>query len=355
MAMLRSLVRRASELAWRGSWKAVRTIATPWVEKDVSAARTRLAVRRDAIIDRDQLDAWVREAAPPGVPFEAVVLRGSELAARFPEGPTERRSRHLIGKVRLTHRAVASEAVLVLVLFSDVAADYYVESMAADIAERVDDACGAQVALADAQAGVPVVLKEIATAAGLGVIGKNALFFSRRFGFNCKLSAVFLGSPVNRYDAAPSSDEWKLPDCSTCNLCVEACPVGAFDDFRMNKAEACDRLIAADYFGPRRDHMCRACITRCPVSNDVLRLRRREGAPQRMFWDNEAQLSLAADLFMYRPSFWVWLMQRFYYGAAMPGRDARAKKGVTDALTSSIATATGSRTRDGWRLAAKRR
>ena len=30
-------------------------------------------------------------------------------------------------------------------------------------------------------------------------------------------------------------------------------------------AAACDRLIAADYFGPRRDHMCRACITRCPV------------------------------------------------------------------------------------------
>ena len=354
--MLRAVVRRASELAWRGSWKAVRTVATPWVEQEVAAARAKLAqLRRDATIDRDALDAWVRDAAPPGVPYEAVVVRGADLAARFPDGPTERRGTHLIGKVRLTHRAITSEAVVVLVLFSDVAADYYIESMAADVAERANAALGGQVALADAQAGVPVVLKEIATAAGLGTIGKNALFFSPRFGFNCKLAAVFLGAPVSRYDATPAAQPWKLPDCATCNLCVEACPVGAFDDFRMTKVEACDRLIAADYFGSRRDHMCRACITRCPASNDLLKLRRREGAPHRTFWDNEAQLALAADLFMYRPSFWVWVMQRFYYGAAMPGRDPRAKKSPTAALTSSITTATESRTRDGWRLAARKR
>ena len=114
-------------------------------------------------------------------------------------------------------------------------------------------------------------------------------------------------------------------------------------------------MIAADYFGPRRDHMCRACITRCPVSNDVLKLRRSEGAPQRMFWDNEAQLSVVADLFMYRPSFWVWLMQRFYYGAEMPGRPARERKGIAEALTSSVSVATSERTRDGWRLAARKR
>ena len=356
MTVLGRLRARASELAWRGAWKAVRAVATPWVERETADARARLGrASGPAVIDRDALDGWVRAAAPPGVPYEAVVLRGSELAARFPGGPTERRSRHLIGKLRLTHRAIPSEAVLVIVLFSDVAADYYVESMAADVAERIDEACGARLALADAQAAVPVVLKELATAAGLGVIGKNALFFSRRFGFNCKLSAVFLGAPVSRFDATPTSQEWKLPDCSTCNLCVEACPVGAFDDFAIHDVEACDRLIAADYFGPRRDHMCRACITRCPVSNDLLKLRRREGAPQRTFWDNEAQLALAADLFMYRPSFWVWLMQRFYYGAAMPGRDPRAKKGLGAALTSSITTATSARTRDGWRLASRRK
>jgi ferredoxin len=348
---------QAIDLAWRGQWRAVRAAATPWVKKELAAARDKLrrGARRDVVIDRAELDRWIREAAPPGVPFDVVVLPGAELAARFPDGPEERRSRHLIGKLRMTHRAITSEAVVVIALFSDVAADYFVESMAADIANEINRAYGDDTAIADAQAGVPVVLKEIATAAGLGVIGKNALFFSHRFGFNCKLSVVFLDAPVTRYEPTPTNTVWKLPDCTTCNLCVEACPVGAFDDYVITKVVSCDRLIAADYFGPRRDHMCRACITRCPVSNDVLKIRRREGAPQRTFWDNEAQLSLAADLFMYKPSFWVWVLQRFYYGSEMPERVTRTRKGLGSALTSSVNVATWERTRDGWRLLARKR
>ncbi len=354
---LRRARAQATDLAWRKQWQAVRAAATPWMKQEFEAARKRLRGEpreREIFVDRDALDGFLRDAAPPGVPFEVVVLPGSELRARFPDGPTERRSHHLLGKLRMTHRAIPSEAVVVIALFSDVAADYFVESMGADVAAAVNARYGDGVALSDAEASVPVVLKEFATAAGLGRIGRNALFFSHRFGFNCKLSVVFLNAPVNRYDATPRNTEWKLPDCTTCNLCVEACPVGAFDDYVIKKVESCDRLIASDYFGPRRDHMCRACITRCPVSNDVLKLRRREGAPQRAFWDNEAQLSLVADLFSYRPSFLVWVMQRFYYGAGMPGRTSKEKKGFADALSSSIRVATTERTRDGWRLAAKK-
>jgi ferredoxin len=349
-------VSRIGDLGWSTAWRAARAAATPWMKRELAAALDKLrGLRRSGPIARDALNRWVREAAPPGVPVDFTVLSGEALRARFPGGPTERRGRHLVGKLRLTHRAVPSEAVLVIALYSDVAADYFVETMAADIAAAVDRAHGKGTALNDTADGIPVVLKEIAVAAGLGTIGKNALFFSRKYGFNCKLSVVFLGAPVDRYDPPPSTAAWKLPDCSTCNLCVEACPVDAFDNYTMNKVEACDRMIAADYFGPRRDHMCRACITRCPVSNDVLELRRREGAPKRQFWDNEAQLSLIADMFMYRPSFLVWFMQRFYYGAAMPGRPARSRKGLGEALTSSVTAATSERTRDGWRLAARRR
>jgi len=349
--------RRASDAAWSRQWQAVRAIATPWMKQEYEAARAKLRgePRPGTMVDRDALERWMRDAAPPGVPFEAVVLPGSELRARFPDGPLERRSDHLLGKLRMTHRAIPSQSVVVIALFSDVAADYFIETMAADVAADINRAHGDGVALADAEASVPVVLKEVATAAGLGTIGKNALFFSHRFGFNCKLSVIFLAAPVTRYDPTPQTTAWKLPDCATCNLCVEACPVGAFDDYVITKVASCDRLISADYFGPRRDHMCRACITRCPVSNDVLKLRRREGAPQRTFWDNEAQLALVADLFMYRPSFWVWVMQRFYYGADMPGRSRDRKKGFAEALASSSSVATSERTRDGWRLTARKR
>lgn len=351
----------ASDLAWNANWRAIRAAATPWARTQYERALARLIGDRarprrdDVVIERALLDGWLRDAAPPGMPFDAVVLESSGLRARFGDGPLERRSLHMHGKLRMTHRAIPSRAVVVLALFSDVAADYFVESMAADVAAKANDRYGAGVAFADAQANVPVLLKEVATAAGLGTIGKNALFFSRRFGFNCKLNVVFLDAAVDRYDPTPAGDAWKLPDCSTCNLCVEACPVGAFDDYAITRTESCDRLIAGDFFGPRRDHMCRACITRCPVSNDVLKLRRDEGAPKRAFWDNEAQMSLAADLFMDRPSFFVWLIQRFYYGSGLPGQVRGAKKGYADTLSAAAKVTTSEQTRDGWRLAVRRK
>jgi len=343
---------------WNANWRAIRAAATPWARPQYDAARSKIAPERDRadlVIDRATLDGWLRDAAPPGVPFDATVLPSRALRTRFGDGPAERRSLHLTGKLRMTHRAIPSEAVVVLALFSDVAADYFVESMAADIASRVNQAYGDGVAYADAQANVPVLLKEVATAAGLGTIGKNALFFSRRFGFNCKLNVIFLNAAVDRYDQTPVNEDWKLPDCSTCNLCVEACPVNAFDNYVITRTESCDRLIAGDFFGPRRDHMCRACITRCPVSNDVLKLQRSEGVAKRAFWDNEAQLALVADLFMYRPAFLVWLIQRFYYGSGFPGQPADKKKGYTDALSSAPNVTTSEKTRDGWRLWAMRR
>ncbi len=354
---LRRVTWHANDLAWNANWRAIRAAATPWARPHYEKARaTLLGEQRDVVIAREHLDRWLADAAPPGVPFDAVVLDSSELRARFGDGPLERRSLHMHGKLRMTHRSIPSQSVIVLALFSDVAADYFVESMAADVAARAIETYGDGVAFADSQANVPVLLKEVATAAGLGTIGKNALFFSRKFGFNCKLNVVFLNAPVDRYDATPQGNTWKLPDCSTCNLCVEACPVSAFDNYVITRTESCDRLIAGDFFGPRRDHMCRACITRCPVSNDVLKLKRSEGVPKRAFWDNEAQMSLVADLFMYRPSFFVWLLQRFYYGSDHPSRGPiDKKKGYTESLTAAAKTTTSDQTRDGWRLDARRR
>lgn len=358
--LLRRARWRALDVAWHHNWRAARAAATPWMREHYERARAKLTAAqrpKDLTVQRQVIDDLLAAAAPPDVPYDAVVLPSSELAKRFGDGPLERRSLHMTGRVRMTHRAIPTPSVIVLALYSDVAADYYVESMAADVAARLVTKYGAGVACADSQSNVPILLKEVATAAGLGTIGKNALFFSRRFGFNCKLNVIFLDAPVDRYDSVPTSNEWKLPDCSTCNLCVEACPVGAFDNYVITRTESCDRLIAGDFFGPRRDHMCRACITRCPVSNDVLKLRRSEGAPKRVFWDNEAQLALVADLFMNKPSFLVWVLQRFYYGSGHPDRttEREDKKSFTETLTAAVNVTTGEQTRDGWRLSTTKR
>ncbi len=346
----------ASDQAWHTQWRAIRAAATPLVKSQFERARASLfgaAKPLDLPIARSTIDALLLAAAPPGVPFDVMVVDGADLRARFGEGPTERRSLHMHGQIRMTHRSIPSPSVLVLALFSDVAADYFVESMAADVARKLNEAYGADVAMADTQSSVPVLLKEVATAAGLGTIGKNALFFSRKFGFNCKLNVIFLNAPVDSYDTVPTHMNWKLPDCSTCNLCVEACPVSAFDNYVITRTESCDRLISGDFFGPRRDHMCRACITRCPVSNDVLKQQRNDGVPKRVFWDNEAQMSLIADVFMYRPSFLVWVLQRFYYGSNHPTHQTNKKKGFRDSVSAAVTTS--EKTRDGWRITAQRK
>jgi ferredoxin len=269
---LRTARWHASDTAWHANWRAIRAAATPWARPHYERARAKLfgaqdpAGRPATVISRERLDGWLRDAAPPGVPFDAVVLESSALRARFGEGPKERRSLHMHGKLRMTHRGHPEPGGGRARAVQRRRRRLLRREHGRRCRRRVNQTYGADVAFADTQASVPVLLKEVATAAGLGTIGKNALFFSRRFGFNCKLNVVFLNAPVDRYDPAPTADQWKLPDCSTCNLCVEACPVGAFDDYVITRTESCDRLIAGDFFGPRRDHMCRACITRCPVS-----------------------------------------------------------------------------------------
>ena len=57
---------------------------------------------------------------------------------------------------------------------------------------------------------------------------------------------------------------------------------------------------------------------------------------------------------MYRPAFVVWLLQRFYYGAELPGRVTDKKQGFAAALSSAVKVTTADRTRDGWRLLAMR-
>src|SRR4051794_23843382 len=142
--LLRRATWHANDLAWNANWKAIRAAATPWARPHYEQARARLfgdrtpRRREDAVLARDLLDGWLRAAAPPGVPFDAVVLEGSELRGRFGDGPQERRSLHMHGKLRMTHRAIPSQSVLVLALFSDVAADYFVESMAADVANQIN-------------------------------------------------------------------------------------------------------------------------------------------------------------------------------------------------------------------------
>jgi ferredoxin len=270
-------------------------------------------------LDAASIRAFIAQRVPPGVPHEVVLVRTKDLAKAFGDKATMRYS-PLDRAYKCTHAGLPGTSAAILVLYCDVAADYYVENVSWELCKHINARHKDKtIAFFDNDF---FLVKETATAAGLGTIGKNSLFFSNRFGFNCKVNVIQFHAELDAPDDLGldrGSDGWKMTDCTTCTACVDACPVGAFDDFRMQKHIACDRVISADFFGGHRTQMCRACITSCPPSTDLLKRLRRDGAPRLKFWDDEQQLNFVSDL-LRGASWFQWLYQKFYYGAGIPGR-----------------------------------
>lgn len=66
----------------------------------------------------------------------------------------------------------------------------------------------------------PISDRHWAVRAGLGSIGRNTLFFHRRYGSYCHLCELVTTSEIDCYDMP----EVKPPLCGECNRCVDACP-----------------------------------------------------------------------------------------------------------------------------------
>ncbi|TAN47634.1 MAG: 4Fe-4S ferredoxin [Rhodospirillales bacterium] len=67
-----------------------------------------------------------------------------------------------------------------------------------------------------------VSLKDLAQAAGLGVMGKNRLVLHPNHGANIYLGAIAIDAEIDQY-SRPLDDT----PCLTCNLCAVTCPTGA--------------------------------------------------------------------------------------------------------------------------------
>ena len=107
--------------------------------------------------------------------------------------------------------------------------------------------------------------KTAATQAGLGWIGKTALFVSPRLGPRLRLATVFtdaelaVGEPVNE------------GRCGSCRRCVDACPAGAGRDVLWSAGMSRDALL--DFYACERQNasnigaagdICGICIAVCP-------------------------------------------------------------------------------------------
>jgi epoxyqueuosine reductase QueG len=105
-------------------------------------------------------------------------------------------------------------------------------------------------------------LKHLAVAAGLGRQGKNTLAINPRFGPWLRFMAVRTNAPLALTGSGVYAKE-ENPDCKACRRCIEACPVGILQPYRLLDADRCLAAIS----GERRGELavCDKCVVVCPV------------------------------------------------------------------------------------------
>jgi len=113
--------------------------------------------------------------------------------------------------------------------------------------------------------------KTAAHRAGLGFIGKNALFVSYSFGPRVRLATVLT-------DYVLAGNTIAASQCGECRACVSACPCGAItgrlwtpessrDD--LVDAALCSRYMKDKYRMIGRGSVCGICVAVCPAGQNT--------------------------------------------------------------------------------------
>ena len=109
--------------------------------------------------------------------------------------------------------------------------------------------------------------KTAARLAGLGYIGKNAMFISDKLGMGVRLGTLLTDAPLE------TSTEFSKGSCGNCSLCVNACPALALsgENFSQDNPEAnlIDRHTCSEYMKDNfqrigRGAVCGICMRNCP-------------------------------------------------------------------------------------------
>jgi epoxyqueuosine reductase QueG len=105
-------------------------------------------------------------------------------------------------------------------------------------------------------------LKHLAVAAGLGRQGKNTLVINPRFGPWLRFMAIRTNAPLTPTGPGVYAKE-ENPDCKACQRCIEACPVGILQPYRLTNIIRCLAAISGERHGELA--ICDKCVVVCPV------------------------------------------------------------------------------------------
>lgn len=169
----------------------------------------------------------------------------------------------------------------------------------------------------------PILEREHAMRAGLGLVGKNTLLIEPGHG-----SWLLLGAVVStlRLEPTPSRHSGADP-CGTCTRCIDACPTDAITPFSLDASRCIAYTtiehrgdIATDLAASTGDWLfgCDVCQEVCPHS--VRKKRRRplpihpDYAPRRdglgllevLGWDDEARNTTLEGTAARRATLWMW-------------------------------------------------
>ena len=117
-----------------------------------------------------------------------------------------------------------------------------------------------------------VDLKRAAAEAGLGVLGRNNLVVTRRYGPRVRFGAVFVDAdwPAD----GPLTDYF----CPSCTLCRNGCPTGALGPGGFDRSRCiaeynptAEMIELQERLEPRPTpctrQQCTGCITACPIGS----------------------------------------------------------------------------------------
>lgn len=118
--------------------------------------------------------------------------------------------------------------------------------------------------------------KTIATRAGLGWIGKSALFTTLEYGSALRLSSVLCDAPLDIGKAILKSK------CGKCNICKDACPGDAISgnewNYKLKRNEfyddkKCEKyaLKISEIQLGKPDTVCGKCIYACPHTQKYIK------------------------------------------------------------------------------------
>jgi len=110
--------------------------------------------------------------------------------------------------------------------------------------------------------------KTAAVLAGLGWIGRSALFIHQRYGPRVRLGTILTNAPLIAAEPITKSG------CGSCRVCVSACPAMAIEGplwksgmprNELYNAYACSQHMKEAYQHIGRGVVCGLCVVACPI------------------------------------------------------------------------------------------